>query len=440
MAEPSERVPLRAVVSRWCADPEIASAYSYLRPGGTPADRELLAQPLAPGLHLAGEATWAAHPGTMHGAYWSGTRAADAVFAERAGSGTTGTVVVVGAGLAGLAAVRRLHDAGVPAVVLEVSDRIGGRAQADASLGVTVHLGASWIHGDLGNPIAELAHRVGVRTTPSRPGRRRAFLEGHGPIEGLERDRLEAAWDGLEAAIEAAAATEPEDRALGPVVRELLDANVADPTDRLVLWSWVRSDYESIYSAPIDDLSLRYRSEPFLLAGDNVAVLDSLDLVMDELARGLDVRTGHRVTAIRSDPTGVDRLAVDVDGGDTIDGTIGAHDVIVTVPLGALQAGRVTFTPPLPPAVTEALHHLGPGRVAKVVATFGTAFWGDHAAFAVVADPPVPLPVWIDVSALTGVPALSAFATAAAVDAVQDLDEDALRQLAASILADLDLT
>lgn len=40
-------------------------------------------------------------------------------------------VVVVGAGLAGLACAGRLHDAGVPVVVLEASDAVGGRARTD---------------------------------------------------------------------------------------------------------------------------------------------------------------------------------------------------------------------------------------------------------------------------------------------------------------------
>jgi glycine/D-amino acid oxidase-like deaminating enzyme len=40
-------------------------------------------------------------------------------------------VVVVGAGLAGLACATRLHDAGVPVVVLEASDAVGGRVRTD---------------------------------------------------------------------------------------------------------------------------------------------------------------------------------------------------------------------------------------------------------------------------------------------------------------------
>ena len=44
---------------------------------------------------------------------------------------STDTVVVVGAGLAGLACARRLHEAGIDVVVLEASDDIGGRVRTD---------------------------------------------------------------------------------------------------------------------------------------------------------------------------------------------------------------------------------------------------------------------------------------------------------------------
>src|SRR5690606_28707444 len=84
-----------------------------------PDDRDLLARPLAPGLHLAGEATWSAHPGTMHGAWWSGERAARQVIEDTgaddtAARGARAPVVVIGAGLAGLAAARLLASAGGP--------------------------------------------------------------------------------------------------------------------------------------------------------------------------------------------------------------------------------------------------------------------------------------------------------------------------------------
>ncbi|XP_031227818.1 spermine oxidase isoform X2 [Mastomys coucha] len=71
-------------------------------------------------------------------------------------------VVVIGAGLAGLAAARALLEQGFTDVtVLEASSHIGGRVQS-VRLDATFELGATWIHGSHGNPIYQLAEANGL--------------------------------------------------------------------------------------------------------------------------------------------------------------------------------------------------------------------------------------------------------------------------------------
>src|SRR2546429_6655568 len=73
-------------------------------------------------------------------------------------------VVVIGAGLAGLAAARALAAAGVDVVVLEARNRVGGRTYTKpASSGIPLDLGAQWI-GPTQHRLAELAESVGVTT------------------------------------------------------------------------------------------------------------------------------------------------------------------------------------------------------------------------------------------------------------------------------------
>lgn len=55
--------------------------------------------------------------------------------------------IVIGAGVAGLAAARLLENAGRQVVVLEARDRVGGRVWTDRADGLITDLGASWIHG-----------------------------------------------------------------------------------------------------------------------------------------------------------------------------------------------------------------------------------------------------------------------------------------------------
>lgn len=68
----------------------------------------------------------------------------------------------------GISAAKFLAENGVEdVVILEASDRIGGRIHKEDFGGVTVELGAGWISGVGGrksNPVWELASKSGLRT------------------------------------------------------------------------------------------------------------------------------------------------------------------------------------------------------------------------------------------------------------------------------------
>lgn len=70
--------PIETIVTRWGSDRFARGTYSYVAAGARPGDYDLLGQPVE-NVHFAGEATWANHPATVHGAYLSGLRAASEV-------------------------------------------------------------------------------------------------------------------------------------------------------------------------------------------------------------------------------------------------------------------------------------------------------------------------------------------------------------------------
>ncbi|THD56594.1 FAD-dependent oxidoreductase [Phenylobacterium sp.] len=78
--------------------------------------------------------------------------------------------VVIGAGAAGIAALRRLAQAGVDAVALEARERVGGRAHTVmTSAGFPVDCGAGWVHSADENALAGPIEEAGFsldRTPP----------------------------------------------------------------------------------------------------------------------------------------------------------------------------------------------------------------------------------------------------------------------------------
>src|SRR4051794_40529529 len=76
-------------------------------------------------------------------------------------------VAIVGAGLAGLVAARRIVAAGARALVVEARNRVGGRLlNEEIGGGKVVEVGGQWI-GPTQERLAALAAELGVGTFPT---------------------------------------------------------------------------------------------------------------------------------------------------------------------------------------------------------------------------------------------------------------------------------
>src|SRR6478752_10485115 len=121
-------------------------------------------------------------------------------------------VLIVGAGLSGMIAARRVLEAGLVPLVLEADDRVGGRILTEVVDGVPLELGAQWI-GDTHERMFALAAELGVETFPQYDEGETSYeLDGSGVLrekdfharyasELAELERVLRRLDGLAAEV-----------------------------------------------------------------------------------------------------------------------------------------------------------------------------------------------------------------------------------------------
>ncbi|KAH9770518.1 polyamine oxidase 2 [Citrus sinensis] len=331
-------------------------------------------------------------------------------YSNNAGKGQvrSPSVIVIGAGMAGVAAARALHDASFKVVLLESRDRVGGRVHTDYSFGFPVDLGASWLHGVCQeNPLAPVISRLGL------------------PLYRTSGDNSVLYDHDLESCVQRKFVFS---RVLKTVVVSLIQANLCYalfdmdgnqvPQELVTKTDKVREEHDEDMSIQ-RAISIVFDRRPELRFFEHVSsslpgislqrkLLDLLKLVLtcrleglahkeellpgghglmvrgylpviNTLAKGLDIRLGHRVTKITRHYIGV---KVTVEGGKTFV----ADAVVVAVPLGVLKARTIKFEPRLPDWKEAAIDDLGVGIENKIIMHFDKVFWPNVEFLGVVSD------------------------------------------------------
>ena len=413
-------VLLGSVVTRWNDDPFARGSYSFLSVGATPADRRALQTPVDGRIILAGEHTDLDSPATTHGALASGRRAAEQVISAE----IEGPIIVIGAGLAGLGAARALVDRGRQVVVLEGRDRLGGRAVTTNELGVPVDLGAAWIHGIRGNPVAEFAKQSGIKWSVANGDDNVGFDYSLVRLSDKELSDVERlAGELLESATKSAEGGDDDIS-----IADALSVGLADldPRRRTLATAELRRAVEHEFAADLDRLSAWEGDEGQAVAGDEVVLPAGYSAVVDVIATGLDVRLGRTVTAIGRDDDGV---TVSTESGDER-----AAMVIVTIPIGVLQAGAVVFDPPLPPAHRDAIVRLGSGLLEKVILRFDRVFWPADADYIGFARQDGRYIEWLNMAKHLGQPILVGFTAGQPARDLASVDDAAIVQEATDLI------
>jgi monoamine oxidase len=243
-----------------------------------------------------------------------------------------GRVVVIGAGAAGIAAARRLQEAGVDPLVLEARERIGGRAFTQDHGGTPLDRGCEWLHSGDRNPWTTIAETLGnsVVRIPS-PWRRQTRDIG---FPAADQDAFGAASDRFYRRLEAHAADGATDAPASTCL---------EPGER---WNGLIGAVGTyINGVEFDRLSI-LDYDRYADTGVNWRVREGFGATIAAYGAGVPVRLGCPVTLV--DHAGARLRLI------TPQGTVEADRAIVTVPPTLLASGALRFAPDLPAKLAAA--------------------------------------------------------------------------------------
>jgi polyamine oxidase len=387
--------PDAAIITRWRQDPFARGSYSYLAAAATPTDRDALRADVDGRVFFAGEATSLDFASTVHGALLEGRAAADRI-GEEADDGDE--IAIIGAGIAGLAAARQLTDQGYDVVVLEGRDRIGGRIRTDESFGFPYDLGAAWVHGDDGNPLVELIEQAQVDTLVFDTDDIVVYDSEGEEVDEADIQETLALFEDVDTTDTRTFATILDD--------ELDDAD--DTTAALARYAAI-SIIEHDESGSLDDLTPASVDAGEDIDGNELVFPDGYAQILQPLVDGVAIEVGQIVNAIGLSDEGV---LISLESG----APVRSDRVLVTVPLGVLKAGDISFEPPLPEAKRTAIQRIGMGVLDRVVLRFEERFWDDTAIIGYVNEQEGLFIEWYDMTDIVGTPVLVGFNAADVAD------------------------
>ena len=411
--------------SNWTADPYARGATSYLRAGALPQARESLRTPILDRVFFAGEAISDA-PGTIRGAVQSGADVARSVYAI---AGDSDRVAVIGAGAAGVEAARLLRAFGTDVVLIEARDRVGGRIDSRTTNSeATIELGAWRLTDGPDDGLIRSLERAGVASLPLAGGSAFSPQEdptaADAPLLELPADDAQRASgaEAIAAAIEWAR-EQSVDLAIAAAIDQsgLADTVARASDDSALVLQQLLVELSVLTGADASELTSWYSTQQ---PGVAAVVPDgTLSALFESALADVEPSLSTVVVAVFYDD---DRVSLRLGTGESLS----VDRVVITVPLGVLQAQAIEFDPPLPLVQRSALDQLAVGHVEVVALEFETPFWQTDAVLWLREDDEELIRFWVNMQPITGQNVLLGLVGGDAAETISDLDDAAVLKAA----------
>lgn len=273
------------------------------------------------------------------------------------------TVLIIGAGISGLAAAKSLKQKGFTVTVVEAQEKVGGRLRTNRTLNIPFDEGASWIHGPNGNPITKLASQAGANTYLTDDDLVTVYNSKGSAYPDSQLTTAEKQFD---LAVEAV----QEEGTLTQSFESVFNFLYPTQTNNS-LWKFMLSAYlEFDTGGDISKLSSLYFYDDEAFNGRDVIITNGYDKIADFLAQGLDILLNTRVNAIDYSNQKIKLI--------TNRSVMEGDYVIVSVPLGVLKNNAISFTPALPSEKASAIAKTGMGNVNKFLLVWPSPFWDNQ--------------------------------------------------------------
>lgn len=319
----------------------------------------------------------------------------------------TPDIIVIGAGIAGLAAARSLHSQGVRVTVLEARDRIGGRLWTHKSTFSTpVDLGGSWIHGSGGgNPLTRIAKEHNIVTEKTDYDNSLVYDELGRKLPDYVEEKYEVTYERLFKSVlqmrKEHAKAHCADISVGEALHQCRRRCQLTPAESKYLDMAIKSEIEYEYASDVNKMSLRMFETDEEFPGPDAVFPNGYNQVTDVLAASLSTPNSgilgssssgsggkivlecvvHRVKYPSAPQSPQPWPPVEV---HTNKGVFRARRAVITLPLGVLQADKVQFEPPLPQPKLAVMRKMHMGQACKVFLEFPSVFWPKNHMFYLV--------------------------------------------------------